>query len=105
MVGNSKSYNEMKSIEYRTDEMSGAMKAKGPIARFKAGAIQVAVWENDGKDGKQFKTISLDKRYKAGDDWKSTKSFGINDLPKAILALQKAFEFVSLKEDAFGQAE
>ena len=70
----------------------------GPVKKFAVGGIQAAVWENSSKEGAQFNTISLDRRYKAKDnEWKSSNSFKMNDLPKAILALQKAYEYLALK--------
>lgn len=75
-----------------------------PIKKFSAGGIQVAVWQNEGKgrDGEitAFNSVSIDRRYKdKNDEWKSTNSLKQNDIPKAILALQKAYEYLSLKED------
>ena len=78
------------------------MKHKGPKAKFNAGAVQVAVWENEGKEGTLFETVTIDKRYKVGDEWKSTNSFKVNELPKAILALQKAYEHLALKHEEAG---
>ncbi|MBI2598559.1 MAG: hypothetical protein HYW50_05195 [Candidatus Diapherotrites archaeon] len=69
-----------------------------PVHRISVGGIQVAIWENESKEGKTFNTVTLDRRYKVGEEWKSTNSFKVNDLPKASLALQKAFEYLSLKE-------
>ena len=70
-----------------------------PVKKFSVGGVQTAVWENDGKEGRKFYSVSFDRRYKdKNDEWKSTTSLKANDLPKAILALQKAYEFVSLKE-------
>ncbi|MCX6799154.1 MAG: hypothetical protein NTW59_03600 [Candidatus Diapherotrites archaeon] len=69
-----------------------------PIKKFAVGGVQAAVWQNEGKEGAQYNTVSIDKRYKAKDDqWKSSGSFKVNDLPKAILALQKAYEYLALK--------
>lgn len=70
-----------------------------PVKKFSVGGIQVAVWENDGKEGRKFYNATFDRRYKDKDGkWQSTSSLGANDLPKAILALQKAYEFMLLKE-------
>ena len=69
-----------------------------PIKKFSAGGIQVAVWENEGKDGRTFNTVSFDRRYKDGEEWKSTTSLKTNDIPKAIIALQKTYEYLVLKE-------
>ncbi|MFH1256900.1 MAG: hypothetical protein V1494_06450 [Candidatus Diapherotrites archaeon] len=70
-----------------------------PLKKFSAGAIQVAVWENNGSEGKVFQSVSIDRRYKdKKGEWKSTHSLKPSDVPKAIVALQKAYEFVVLKE-------
>jgi len=75
-----------------------------PVKKFQAGGVQVAVWENDGKEGKKFKSVSFQKSYKdSNDEWKHTSSLNANDLPKAIVALQKAFEWIVLKEPETGQ--
>ena len=75
-----------------------------PIKSFKAGAVKASVFENqntyDGKQSTIFKVV-IDKSYKdSSDRWQSTNSFSAyNELPKAILVLQKAFEYcASLKE-------
>ena len=71
----------------------------GPIKKFSVGGIQVAIWENEGKEGVQFNSVSFDRRYKDKDgNWQSTTSLKMNDLPKAVLALQKAYEYLALKE-------
>jgi hypothetical protein len=71
-----------------------------PVKKFSAGAIQVSVWENEGKEGKQFYSVSMDKRYKDKDEqWKSSSSLRSADLPNAVLVLNKAFEYLTLKDD------
>ncbi len=70
-----------------------------PIKKYQVGQIQASVWKNAGKEGLEFLSVSLQKRYK--DDkgqWQSSSSFKPGDLPKAVLVLQKAYEFVSLNE-------
>ncbi len=70
-----------------------------PIKKIAVGRIQVAVWENEGKEGRNYYSVSFDKRYKdKNDEWKSSNSLRANDIPKAVLALEKAYEFLSLKE-------
>ena len=83
-----------------------------PVKKFGVGGIQVAVWENKGKEGNGYYSVSFERRYKdKGGEWKSTTSLKANDLPKAILALEKAYEFIALKgqesnsgEEAIAQA-
>ena len=84
--------------EGKESNEEGGRPGKAPIAKFSAGGMQAAVWENEGKDGSMYGTVTMDKRYKSGEEWKSTKSLRVNDLPKAILVLQKAYEFLALKE-------
>ena len=70
-----------------------------PVKKFRVGAVSCAVWQNDGKDGSKFFTVTMERRYKDKEgNWKSTNNLGVNDLPKAVLVLQKAFEFALLKE-------
>ncbi len=81
---------EIKKIEKNT-----------PEKKFSTGAIQVTVWKNVGsKDGKshEYKTFSFTRRYqdKTG-QWKSSSSLRINDLPRAVVALNKAYEYAILR--------
>lgn len=71
-----------------------------PIKKFSAGGVQVAIWQNETKSGKSFSTVSIDRRYKEKDseNWKSSNSFPVNDLPKAIFALQEAYRFLAISE-------
>ena len=74
-----------------------------PEKKFSTGVISATIWKNSGvsKDGQptEFKIIALQRRYKdkAG-AWQSTNSLRINDLPKASLVLQKAYEYLVLRE-------
>jgi len=75
-----------------------------PEKRFRCGGCEAAVFENeinrDGKTGK-IKKVSFQKRYKSNDgEWKSTHSLDINEIPKAILALSKAYEYLVLGESS-----
>lgn len=69
-----------------------------PIQKFKAGNIEVAVWNNKRESNGaifEFKTISLSRSYKkqGEDTWRNdTISLRRNDIQKAILVLQKAQE-------------
>ena len=70
-----------------------------PIKKFAVGGIEVAIWENQGNEGNSYCSVSFDKRYKdKNDEWKSSSSLKANDIPKAVLALEKAYEFLSLKK-------
>ena len=70
--------------------------------KYKAGAISATIWNNETiKDGKPaaYKTISLQRSYKDKDGaWKTTNSFRVADLPKAVVVLNKAFEHLVLSQ-------
>ncbi len=71
-----------------------------PIKKISAGAVQVAIWENEanGSDA-TYHTVSMERRYKDKEgNWKSTGSLNMNDLPKAVLALQKAYEHIAIRD-------
>lgn len=79
------------------------MSKEQPVKKFKVGAVQVAVWENKvaNRDGSEelLHSATIERRYKdAKGNWQSSGSLHAADLPKAILALSKAYEFVALEE-------
>ena len=73
-----------------------------PEKRFRCGGCEAAVFENEiNRGGKtvKIKKVSFQKRYKSMDgEWKSTNSLDINEIPKAILALSKAYEYLVIWE-------
>ena len=85
--------------QVKTETVSGNI----PEKKFSTGALTATVWENQGKSKEgldvSFRTVSFQRRYmdKNG-DWQSTNTLRINDLPKASLVLQKAFEYLVMKE-------
>ena len=66
-----------------------------PVARFRAGQISCAVWENkisvDGRAATMLKA-TVASRFRGSDgDWRSSGSFSRNEIPLVIYCLQKAF--------------
>ena len=74
-----------------------------PVKKIRVGAIDAAVWKNTIKQAKTDAeivvfSVSVERRYKNQDgEWTGTNSYRINDIPKAVLALQKAYEFMPWK--------
>jgi len=85
----------------KTSPVSGA--GNLPEKKFRAGAISATVWLNKGHkttgEEAEYRTISLERSYtdKEG-KWQSTNSFRVNDLPKAAVVLQRAYEHLVLNE-------
>ena len=69
-----------------------------PEIVFKVGAVRAAVFRNIiEKNGRSIPLpkVAIEVRYKdKTGQWNGTNSLSLNDLPKAILALQKAFEYL-----------
>lgn len=71
-----------------------------PEIVFKIGPVRASVFRNIiQKEGKsiQLPKVVVEVRYKdkTTNRWKSTNSLSINEIPKAIVALQKAFEYLT----------
>ena len=80
-----------------------------PETVFKVGAVRASVFNNTiEKNGQSVSLpkVAIEVRYKdKTGKWKGTHSLSLNDLPKAILALQKAYEYVmEHKESATTQS-
>ena len=70
-----------------------------PEISFKVGAVRACVFRNMvAQSGKMvpLPKVVLEVRYKdKTGKWNGTNSLSLNDIPKAILALQKAFEYLT----------
>ena len=68
-----------------------------PVKKFNAGSISCALWENEipGENGAKAVVLraTVERRYKDKDgQWKSSGSFGRNDIPLVQYVLGKAFD-------------
>ena len=63
-----------------------------PVATFKLGRIQAAVWANDGNKGR-FYSVTIERRYNDG-GWKSSKTFSRNDLPLVAKVADQAHSWI-----------
>ena len=69
-----------------------------PEKTFKVGPVRASIFRNlIERNGKQIPLpkVVLEVRYKDKDgQWKGTNSLSLNDLPKAVLALQSAYAYL-----------
>jgi hypothetical protein len=81
-----------------------------PGKKYRAGAISATVWKNKGQrangEETEYKTVSIERCYtdKEG-NWQTTNSLRTNDLPKAVVVLQKAYEYIVLNEQEMFRGE
>lgn len=88
----------------KAPSLDEVMAKKKPQKKFRAGPISATIWANESKNEKgeavSFNTISFDRNYMDKDgNWQTTNSLRTGDIPRAILVLQKAYEYLSLVED------
>jgi len=81
-------------------------KANLPEKKFRAGAISATIWRNvSEKDGmtREWRSVKFERHYKEkdSDEWKTTSNLRAMDLPKAVVVLNKAFEYLIMN----GQVE
>ncbi len=73
-----------------------------PEKKFSCGSISASIWANtkvaNGEKVK-FYSVTINKAYKEGEDWKYTNSFNIEDLPKVALVATEAYKYVRLREN------
>jgi len=72
-----------------------------PAKKFRAGAVTATIWKNRTEDDKEYSTVSFERSYKdKNGEWKTSNSLRVNDLPKAAMVLNKAYEFLAMNEKA-----
>jgi hypothetical protein len=75
-----------------------------PEKKISTGAISATIWRNNGTSKRtggavEYNTITLQRRYKDKEgNWQTSNSMRVSDLPKATLVLQKAYEYLVLRE-------
>lgn len=79
-----------------------------PVKSFRLRGISASVFENHAKSADRdvtFHKVSLQRTYRDGDEWKTTTSFGRDDLPIACLLLEQAWQFILETEANRGKDE
>ena len=73
-----------------------------PEKKIRSGAISATIWQNeqDTPTGRVvYRTVSFERSYKDKDGkWQATNKLRSSDLPRAVLVLNKAYEYLSLGE-------
>ena len=73
-----------------------------PEKTFEKGSCRAAIFYNEvEKDGKELRIpkVVVTRNYMDNDnEWKTTNSFNINDLPKLIMVATKAYDYLTEKK-------
>lgn len=65
-----------------------------PVHEFKLGRIRASIWTNDVTGRGRWFNVTITRLYREGDEWKSTTSFGRDDLPLVAKAAEMAYAWV-----------
>ena len=70
-----------------------------PEITFRHGLCSASIYENEYTRGEEkftVRTVSFQRSYLDKDgNWQQTNSLKVNDIPKAVLVLNKAYEFLT----------
>ena len=70
-----------------------------PEITFRHGLCSASIWEQEFERGEEkftVRSVSFQRSYLDKDgNWQQTNSLKVNDIPKAILVLQKSYEFLT----------
>jgi hypothetical protein len=65
-----------------------------PIHEIRLGTVKAAIWRDQAGESIRH-NVTFSRLYKKGEEkWKSSDSFGRDDLPKLALVAQKAYEWI-----------
>ena len=80
-----------------------------PVKSFRAGAVEAAIFENERTvGGKKLKmsNVVFRRSYKDKDgNWQNSDSFGVNDIPKLRLVLDRTYEYLLMGNGAEEEPE
>ena len=70
-----------------------------PEIVFRHGGCSASIFVNEYQRGEasfKIRTVVFQRRYRdQNGDWQVSSSLGVNDIPKAILVLNKSFEYLT----------
>jgi len=69
------------------------MAANKPVHEIRLGRIKANIWANDTEKGVRH-NVTIEQLYKDGDNWKSTSSFGRDQLPLVMKVADLAHTWI-----------
>lgn len=88
---------EVNTMENAKERQEKEQTKSPPVEKLSAGGVRLARWANKGPNGATYHTVTLERVYRRSDgEWGSTRTFRVQDIPRVILVLQRAYENVVL---------
>jgi hypothetical protein len=76
----------------RTQPKEGEAKTK-PVHEIRLGRIKAAIWANETEQGVRH-NVTISRLYKDGNEWKSSHSFGREELPLVVKVADLAHTWI-----------
>ena len=65
-----------------------------PVHEIKLGRIRASIWTNSSDRQDVWFNVSVSRVYRDGDQWKTSTSFGRDDLPLVAKAVEMAYAWI-----------
>jgi hypothetical protein len=65
-----------------------------PAHEIRLGRIKATIWRNETEGGSFRHNVQIRRLYKDGDDWKTSESFGRDDLPLVVKVADMAHTWI-----------
>lgn len=65
-----------------------------PTHEIKLGRIRASIWLNESERRDSWFNVSINRLYRDGNEWKTTTSFGRDDLPLVVKAAEMAYAWI-----------
>ncbi len=80
-----------------------------PEITFRHGACSASIFQKEyqrGEESFSVRDVSFQRRYRdKNGDWQTTSYLKVNDIPKAVLVLNKAYEYLTSNGQVEAEAE
>jgi hypothetical protein len=65
-----------------------------PVHEIKLGRVRASIWSNESDRQDVWFSVSISRLYRGGNEWKTTTSFGRDDLPLVSKAAEMAYAWI-----------
>jgi hypothetical protein len=65
-----------------------------PVHEIKLGRVRASIWSNESDRQDVWFSVSISRLYRDGNEWKTTTSFGRDDLPLVSKAAEMAYAWI-----------
>lgn len=85
--------------------MAQKNKMNKPVHQIQLGRIRAAIWANTAKNGDVWFNVTVTRRFKDGEEWQDTTTFGCDDLPIVAKAADMAYAWIWGQNGSTGSSE